>query len=97
MQYASYGMSAISLIINVILALRLFNGDNKKNSSQQTELIVGMRNIEKCVSNIDTKIENLITKVDEDHDALIRLQESQKQLWKTVNSQTIRKEGNENE
>lgn len=86
MQYIGYAISGISLIINIVLAIRLLSGDGKKNSSQQTELIIGMRNIEKSVSNIDAKIENLSNKVDDDHDAVIRMQENQKQMWKQLNS-----------
>ena len=85
MQYFSYVISGISLLISIALAYRLFKSDSKQESSELTTVIIKLESIQGGITEIKSDL--FKTKEDQrtDHDAIIRMEENQKQLWKVIN------------
>lgn len=86
MQYFSYVVSGISLLISIVLAYRLFKNDNKEESSELTTVIVKLENIQGGISDIKNDLVKTKEDLREDHDEIIRMQENLKQVWKIINS-----------
>lgn len=66
--------------------------DDKEDASQQATIITKLNGIEKGVDDIKDELKNLKSEVKEDHDRIIRLEESTKQAHKRLDNLGPRKE-----
>lgn len=89
MQYFSYVISGISLLISIVLAYRLFKNDSKDESSELTTVIVKLENIQGGIADIKNDLVKTKEDLREDHDEIIRMQENLKQVWKIINNERI--------
>lgn len=58
--------------------------DDKEDAGQQAKIITKLDAIDKNVEDIKEEFKNLKAKVEEDHDRIIRLEESSKQAHKRL-------------
>lgn len=82
MQYVPYILSFASLLLSVYIFL---SSNNKSNTTELTTVIVKLENISSGIRDIKTEIASIKDDQRDDHDRLIRNEESVKAAWKQIN------------
>lgn len=82
MQYIPYVLSFASLLLSFYIFL---SGNSKSNITELTTIIVKLENISSGIADIKTEIATIKDDQKEDHDRLIRSEESIKAAWKQIN------------
>lgn len=81
-------ISALSLIFNIYMGIssmkRGHKQEVKEDSSQIASVLVQLKNISDGIAEIKNDINSIKNDVREDHDRIIRLEESSKQAHKRI-------------
>ena len=85
MTYVPIIISALSLILAVYTFL---SKNNKENTTELTTVIVSLDNIKTGIADIKAELNSIKSSQQEDHDKLIRVEESLKSAWKQINKLT---------
>lgn len=80
--YIPIYISAISLLLAIYTYL---SKSNKDNTTELTTVIVKLENIGNGISDIKAEIASLKDDQKDDHDRLIRVEESLASAWKRIN------------
>ena len=81
----NYVTVAIS-VVSLLLALYTFLSKNsKENTTELTTVIVSLDNIKSGIADIKAELNSIKSSQKEDHDKLIRVEESLKSAWKQIN------------
>ena len=73
--------------------MRNRRSDDQSEAGQSAKIMTKLEGIEKGVDDIKEEIKSVKAEVKEDHDRIIRLEESAKQAHKRLDGLTVRKEG----
>ena len=80
--YIPIYISAVSLLLAIYTYL---SKSNKDNTTELTTVIVKLENIGNGISDIKSEIASLKNDQKDDHDRLIRVEESLASAWKRIN------------
>ena len=82
MQYVPYVTSIAALLLSLYIFL---SNNNKSNTTELTTVIVKLENISSGINDIKAEMANIKNDQREDHDRLIRSEESIRAAWKQIN------------
>lgn len=82
MTYVPIIISALSLILAVYTFI---SKNSKENTTELTTVIVSLDNIKTGIADIKAELNSIKSSQKEDHDKLIRVEESLKSAWKQIN------------
>lgn len=85
MNYVSIAIALCSLLL---AGYSFLSRNNKENTTELTTVIVSLDSIKSGISDIKAEIAGLKTDQREDHDKLIRLDQSLKSAWKQIDKLT---------
>ncbi|MBP3773207.1 MAG: hypothetical protein J6I53_11045 [Treponema sp.] len=94
MTYVPIIISALSLILAVYTFL---SKNSKENTTELTTVIVSLDNIKTGIADIKAELNSIKSSQKEDHDKLIRVEESLKSAWKQINKIQVGNSTNEEE
>lgn len=94
MTYVPIIISALSLILAVYTFL---SKNSKENTTELTTVIVSLDNIKTGIADIKAELNSIKSSQKEDHDKLIRVEESLKSAWKQINKIQVGNSMNEEE
>ncbi len=94
MTYVPIIISALSLILAVYTFL---SKNSKENTTELTTVIVSLDNIKTGIADIKAELNSIKSSQKEDHDKLIRVEESLKSAWKQINKIQVGNNMNEEE
>jgi len=80
-QYLSYVIPGLSLLLSFYILLR---SNIKQNTTELTTIIIKLENILENMNNIKAEISILKTEQKEDHDKMIRIEQSITAAWKKI-------------
>jgi len=86
---------AVALVFQGITAIRTGKKDQAEESSQMTLMFAKIDEVQRGIDDIRKEISDIKSDVREDHDKLIRLEQSVKTLWHKVNGPEERAERSE--
>jgi peptidoglycan hydrolase CwlO-like protein len=92
--YVPIIISALSLILAVYTFL---SKNSKENTTELTTVIVSLDNIKTGIADIKAELNSIKSSQKEDHDKLIRIEESLKSAWKQINKIQVGNSMNEEE
>ena len=92
--YVPIIISALSLILAVYTFL---SKNSKENTTELTTVIVSLDNIKTGIADIKAELNSIKSSQKEDHDKLIRVEESLKSAWKQINKIQVGNSMNEEE
>ena len=76
----------ISVCSLLLAAYTFLSKNNKDNTSQLTTVIVKLENISEGISDIKNELNSVKEDQKKDHDEIVRITESLKSAWKTINN-----------
>ena len=82
MEYVPIAVSIISLLL---AGYTFLSKNNKENTTELTTVIVSLDNIKSGIADIKAELNSIKSSQKEDHDKLIRVEESLKSAWKQIN------------
>ena len=85
---------AISICSLLLAGYTFLSKNNKENTTEMTTVIVSLDNIKSGIADIKAELNSIKSSQKEDHDKLIRVEESLKSAWKQINKLSV---GNINE
>lgn len=91
MEYVPIIVSILSLIL---AGYTFLSKNSKENTTEMTTVIVSLDNIKSGIADIKAELNSIKSSQKEDHDKLIRVEESLKSAWKQINKLSV---GNINE
>lgn len=91
MEYVPIIVSVLSLIL---AGYTFLSKNSKENTTEMTTVIVSLDNIKSGIADIKAELNSIKSSQKEDHDKLIRVEESLKSAWKQINKLSV---GNINE
>lgn len=91
MEYVPIIVSILSLIL---AGYTFLSKNSKENTTELTTVIVSLDNIKSGIADIKAELNSIKSSQKEDHDKLIRVEESLKSAWKQINKLSV---GNINE
>lgn len=94
MAYVTIAVSIVSLLLAIYTFL---SRNNKENTTELTTVIVSLDNIKSGIADIKAELNSIKTSQREDHDKLIRVEESLKSAWKQINKIQVGNNMNEEE
>lgn len=94
MAYVTIAVSIVSLLLAIYTFL---SRNNKENTTELTTVIVSLDNIKSGIADIKAELNSIKTSQREDHDKLIRVEESLKSAWKQINKIQVGNSMNEEE
>ena len=83
---------AVALVFQGLTAIRTGKRDKAEESSQMTLMFAKLDEVQRGIDDIRSEIAGIKSDVREDHDNLIRLEQSVKTLWHKVNGPEERAE-----
>jgi septal ring factor EnvC (AmiA/AmiB activator) len=86
MAYVTIAVSIVSLLLAIYTFL---SRNNKENTTELTTVIVSLDNIKSGIADIKAELNSIKTSQREDHDKLIRVEESLKSAWKQINKLSV--------
>ena len=91
MEYVPIVISLLSLLL---AGYTFLSKNSKENTTELTTVIVSLDNIKSGIADIKAELNSIKSSQKEDHDKLIRVEESLKSAWKQINKLSV---GNINE
>ena len=82
MEYVPLIISFASLLL---AGYTFLSKNNKENTTELTTVIVSLDNIKSGIADIKAELNSIKSSQKEDHDKLIRVEESLKSAWKQIN------------
>ena len=82
MEYVPIIVSILSLIL---AGYTFLSKNSKENTTELTTVIVSLDNIKSGIADIKAELNSIKSSQKEDHDKLIRVEESLKSAWKQIN------------
>ena len=82
MEYVPIVISLASLLL---AGYTFLSKSNKENTTELTTVIVSLDNIKSGIADIKAELNSIKSSQKEDHDKLIRVEESLKSAWKQIN------------
>ena len=82
MEYLPIAISICSLLL---AGYTFLSKNNKENTTELTTVIVSLDNIKSGIADIKAELNSIKSSQKEDHDKLIRVEESLKSAWKQIN------------
>lgn len=82
MAYATIAVSILSLLL---AGYTFLSKNSKENTTELTTVIVSLDNIKSGIADIKAELNAIKASQQDDHDRLIRAEESLKALWKQFN------------
>ena len=82
MEYVPIIISFASLLL---AGYTFLSKNNKENTTELTTVIVSLDNIKSGIADIKAELNSIKSSQKEDHDKLIRVEESLKSAWKQIN------------
>ena len=86
---------AVALVFQTITTIRTGKRDKAEESSQIAIMVTKLDEVQRGIDDIRKEISDIKADVREDHDKLIRLEQSVKTLWHKVNGPEERAERSE--
>lgn len=86
MEYVPIIVSIFSLLL---AAYTFLSRNNKENTTELTTVIVSLDNIKSGIADIKAELNSIKSSQKEDHDKLIRVEESLKSAWKQINKLSV--------
>ena len=86
MEYVPIIVSILSLIL---AGYTFLSKNNKENTTELTTVIVSLDNIKSGIADIKAELNSIKSSQKEDHDKLIRVEESLKSAWKQINKISV--------
>lgn len=80
-QYLSYIIPSLSLLLSFYILLK---NSIKQNTTELTTIIIKLENILENINNIKAEISILKAEQKEDHDKMIRIEQSITAAWKKI-------------
>lgn len=80
---------AISICSLLLAGYTFLSKNNKENTTELTTVIVSLDNIKSGIADIKAELNSIKSSQKEDHDKLIRVEESLKSAWKQINKLSV--------
>lgn len=90
----AYVTIAVSILSLLLAGYTFLSKNSKENTTEMTTVIVSLDNIKSGIADIKAELNSIKSSQKEDHDKLIRVEESLKSAWKQINKLSV---GNINE
>lgn len=90
----AYVTIAVSILSLLLAGYTYLSKNSKENTTEMTTVIVSLDNIKSGIADIKAELNSIKSSQKEDHDKLIRVEESLKSAWKQINKLSV---GNINE
>lgn len=90
----AYVTIAVSILSLLLAGYTFLSKNSKENTTELTTVIVSLDNIKSGIADIKAELNSIKSSQKEDHDKLIRVEESLKSAWKQINKLSV---GNMNE
>lgn len=90
----AYVTIAVSILSLLLAGYTFLSKNSKENTTELTTVIVSLDNIKSGIADIKAELNSIKSSQKEDHDKLIRVEESLKSAWKQINKLSV---GNINE
>ena len=86
MNYVTIAVSILSLLL---AGYTFLSKNSKENTTELTTVIVSLDNIKSGIADIKAELNSIKSSQKEDHDKLIRVEESLKSAWKQINKLSV--------
>ena len=86
MNYITIAVSILSLLL---AGYTFLSKNSKENTTELTTVIVSLDNIKSGIADIKAELNSIKSSQKEDHDKLIRVEESLKSAWKQINKLSV--------
>lgn len=85
----AYVTIAVSILSLLLAGYTFLSKNSKENTTELTTVIVSLDNIKSGIADIKAELNSIKSSQKEDHDKLIRVEESLKAAWKQINKLSV--------